>query len=328
MSSPFRILSIDGGGIRGLIPALVLAEFERQTGRAIADCFDLIAGTSTGGILALGLAKPGEDGRPRYSAQDLADLYRQEGARIFDESPWRRLTNPMGLRAAKYPSDGIEAVLQQYFGETRLKDALAEVLVTAYDLEKRDAFFYRRRRAREDARYDVPMRVAARATSAAPTYFEPALVQWPTERDVLVDGGVFANNPAMCAYAEAWQTLAKEGRTADDILLVSLGTGLYTKPYRYEDAKGWGVAGWAKPVLDVIFDGVADTVDYQLRQLLPALEDGTPRYHRFQTDLDAGLSEMDDTSPEHLEGLFRAAEGILQRQASEVEALAKRLAAS
>ena len=326
MPSPFRILSIDGGGIRGLIPALVLAEFERQTGRAIADCFDLIAGTSTGGILALGLAKPGEDGRPRYSAQDLADLYQQEGARIFDGNIWRRLTNPMGLRVAKYPSDGIEAVLQQHFGETRLKDALAEVLVTAYDLEKRAAFFYRRRRAREDARYDVPMRVAARATSAAPTYFEPALVQWPTERDVLVDGGVFANNPAMCAYAEAWQTLAQEGRTADDILLVSLGTGLYTKPYRYEDAKGWGVAGWAKPVLDVIFDGVADTVDYQLRQLLPALEGAAPRYHRFQTDLDAGLSEMDDTSPQHLEGLYRAAEGILQRQASEVEALAKRLA--
>ncbi|MDP1832774.1 MAG: patatin-like phospholipase family protein [Geothrix sp.] len=325
MARPFRILSIDGGGIRGLIPALVLAELERQTGRPVADCFDLIAGTSTGGILALGLTRPGEGGRPRYSAQDLANLYLKEGARIFDESLWRRLTNPMGLRAARYPPEGIEGVLAQYFGETRLKDALAEVLVTAYDLEKRDAFFYRRRRAREDARYDVPMRVAARATSAAPTYFEPALVSWPAERDVLVDGGVFANNPAMCAYAEAWQTLAEAGRSADDVLLVSLGTGVYTPPYRYEEAKGWGVAGWARPVLDVIFDGVADTVDYQLRQLLPAAADGAPRYHRFQTGLDAGLGEMDDTSPQHLEGLHRAAEAILQRQAAEVEALAKRL---
>jgi patatin-like phospholipase/acyl hydrolase len=326
MTPTFRVLSIDGGGIRGLIPALVLAELERQTGRPIAACFDLIAGTSTGGILALGLTRPGEGGKPKYQARELADLYLKEGSRIFDESLWRRLTNPMGLRTAKYPSGGIEGVLADYFGETRLKEALTEVLVTTYDLEKRDAFFYRRRRAREDARYDVPMRVAARATSAAPTYFEPALVQWPAERDVLVDGGVFANNPAMCAYAEAWPTLAKAGRSADDILLVSLGTGLYTKRFRYEQAKGWGVAGWAKPVLDVIFDGVADTVDYQLRQLLPAAEDGTPRYLRFQADLDAGLCEMDDTSPQHLEGLRRAAEGILQRQAAEVEALAKRLA--
>lgn len=326
MQKPFRILTIDGGGIRGLIPALVLAELERQTGRSIADCFDLIAGTSTGGILALGLTRPGPDGKPRYQARDLADLYLKEGPRIFDESLGRRLTNPMGLRVAKYPPSGIEGVLADYFGETRLKEALTEVLVTAYDIEQRDAFFYRRRKAREDSRFDVPMRVAARATSAAPTYFEPALVQWPTERDVLVDGGVFANNPGMCAYAEGWQTLAKVGRTGDDILLVSLGTGLYSKPYRYENAKGWGVAGWAVPVLDVIFDGVADTVDYQLRQLLPAKEDGSARYHRFQAGLNADLSEMDDTRPEHLEGLRRAAESILQRQAAEIESLARRLA--
>lgn len=324
MPKPFRILSIDGGGIRGLIPALVLAELERRTGRPVSECFDLIAGTSTGGILALGLAVPGQGSRPRYSAQDLADLYLKEGARIFDESLWRRITNPMGLRAAKYPSSGIEAVLGQYFGEARLKEALVEVLVTAYDLEKRDAFFYRRRRARADARYDVPMRVAARATSAAPTYFEPLLVPWPDDRDVLVDGGVFANNPALCAYAEARQTLARGG--PEDILLVSLGTGIHATPYRYEDARGWGVAGWARPILDVIFDGVADTVDYQLRQLLPPGADGQPRYLRFQTDLDAGLSEMDDASPGHLEGLRRAAEGILQRQAPGVAVLAGLLA--
>lgn len=322
MPKPFRILSIDGGGIRGLIPALVLAELERRTGCPVADCFDLIAGTSTGGILALGLALPGDGGRPRYAARDLADLYLKEGGRIFDESLWRRLTNPMGLRAAKYPSDGLEGVLTQYFGESRLKDALVEVLVTAYDLEKRDAFFYRRRRARADARYDVPMRIAARATSAAPTYFEPLLVPWPGDRDVLVDGGVFANNPSLCAYAEARQTLAQAGKAGEDILLVSLGTGIHATPYRYEDAKGWGVAGWARPILDVIFDGVADTVDYQLRQLLPPGADGGPRYLRFQTDLDAGLSEMDDASPGHLDGLQRAAEGILQRQAADVDRLA------
>lgn len=325
MPEPFRILSIDGGGIRGLIPALVLAELEQRTGRAVSDCFDLIAGTSTGGILALGLAAPGLGGRPRYAARDLADLYLKEGGRIFEEGLWRRITNPLGLRAAKYPSEGIEEVLAQYFGETRLRESLVEVLVTAYDLEQRDAFFYRSRRAREHARYDVPMRVAARATSAAPTYFEPALVAWPGERDVLVDGGVFANNPALCAYAEARQTLDRAGAGGAEILLVSLGTGLHARPYRYEEARRWGVAGWARPILDVIFDGVADTVDYQLRQLLPPGADGTPRYLRFQTDLDAALSDMDDTHPRHLDGLRRAAEGILERQAAEFMVLAGQL---
>jgi patatin-like phospholipase/acyl hydrolase len=320
-----RILSIDGGGIRGLIPALVLAELERQTGRAIADCFDLIAGTSTGGILALGLAKPGPDDRPQHRAQDLADLYLLEGGRIFHGGGFRHLTNPMGIRAAKYPAEGIEDVLREYFGETRLKEALTELLVTAYDLEKRDPFFYRSRRAALDPRYDVPMRVAARATSAAPTYFEPAQVRWPGERDVLVDGGVFANNPALCAYAEGCQRLRETGSPGREILLVSLGTGNYTRPYRYEEARTWGVAGWARPILDVIFDGVGDTVDYQLRQILPPLPDGTGGYHRFQTTLDPDLSEMDDTSPAHLEGLHRMAERILTDQAREIEALARRL---
>ena len=320
-----RILSIDGGGIRGLIPALVLAELERQTGRAVADCFDLIAGTSTGGILALGLAKPGPDGRPHYRAQDLANLYLREGARIFHESAFRRLTNPMGIRAAKYPAEGIEEVLQDYFGEARLKEALTELLVTAYDLEKRDPFFYRSRRAGLDPRYDVPMRVAARATSAAPTYFEPELVPWPGERDVLVDGGVFANNPALCAYAEGCQRLREMGRPGGGILLVSLGTGSYTRPYRYEEARIWGVAGWARPILDVIFDGVGDTVDYQLRQILPSEADGSRGYHRFQTTLAPDLSEMDDASPGHLEGLHRMAERILTDQAREIEALARHL---
>ena len=293
--------------------------------KAIADCFDLIAGTSTGGILALGLAKPGPDGWPQYRAQDLADLYLREGGRIFHEGAWRHLTNPMGIRTEKYPVDGIEAVLAAYFGETRLKDALTEVLVTAYDIEKRDPFFYRSRRARLDPRYDVPMRVAARATSAAPTYFEPAKVEWPGDRDVLVDGGVFANNPAMCAFAEAWPLLRDGARPEEEVLLVSLGTGQYIRPFRYEDAKDWGVAGWAKPILDVIFDGVSDTVDYQLRQILPPGTDGAARYYRFQAKLDAGLNEMDDTAPDHLEGLHRMAEGILTTQAREMETLARRL---
>src|SRR3954464_5298965 len=96
-ASAMKVLSIDGGGIRGLIPALVLAEIERRTGRATAELFDLIAGTSTGGILACGLTCPGEGGRPRHSAEELAELYRTEGPRIFDRSLIRRITTAEGL---------------------------------------------------------------------------------------------------------------------------------------------------------------------------------------------------------------------------------------
>lgn len=325
MARTYRILSIDGGGIRGLIPALVLAELERQAGRPTAELFDLIVGTSTGGIIALGLTVPGPSG-PRDSAQALADLYVQQRSRIFYRSFWDSLRNPSGLLDERYEASGIEEVLKEHFLDCRLREAVTEVMVTAYDLEKRDPFFFRSRRAKEDPRYDFPMWVTGRATSAAPTYFEPVLVPWPSgDRDVLVDGGVFANNPAMCAYAEA-QAAMQQGRIpASDLLLVSLGTGQFARPIAYDDAKDWGLAGWARPVLDVMFDGVADTVDYQLRQILPPLGDGTPRYHRFQVDLDQGLDDMDEISPANMEGLERMARRMLAVQGGELTALASHL---
>ena len=93
-----RILSIDGGGIRGLIPALVLAEIESRTGRAVGQCFDLIAGTSTGGILAMGLTRDDGNGKPRFSAGDLADIYQARGKEIFSRSLWKGAAS-LGVRA-------------------------------------------------------------------------------------------------------------------------------------------------------------------------------------------------------------------------------------
>lgn len=326
MTRPFRILSIDGGGIRGLIPALLLAELEKQAGRPVAELFDLIVGTSTGGIIALGLTTPSHDGRPIDTAQDLADLYLHQGARIFHRELWDEIVNPGGHLAERYSSPGIEDVLKEHFLGVRLRDAVTEVMVTAYDLEKRDPFFFRSHRAKADPRYDYPMWLAARATSAAPTYFEPVLIQWPDlDRDVLVDGGVFANNPAMCAYAEAQAAIREGRRPASEILLVSLGTGHFARPLDFEDAKDLGLAGWARPILDVMFDGLADTVDYQLRQILPPGPDGTPHYHRFQVPLDQDLDEMDNITPTNMEGLQRMVRRLLAAQGGELAELASRL---
>jgi len=111
------ILCIDGGGIRGLIPALVLAEIERTIGRPIAQSVDLIAGTSTGGILALGLAKRGNGGKPEFSASDLADLYRSRGKEIFRRSLWQGVSSVGGVLDEQYPHDGLERVLEHYFGD-------------------------------------------------------------------------------------------------------------------------------------------------------------------------------------------------------------------
>jgi patatin-like phospholipase/acyl hydrolase len=222
MADPVRILSIDGGGIRGIIPATVLAELELRTGRRIAEMFDLIAGTSTGGILALALTRPGHGGTPIYTAEELIGLYVEEGPEIFSRSIWHRVHSAEGLLDEKYPSGGLERAFHRYLGDARLSDSLTGVLVTAYEIEQRHTFFFKSSKARADAADDYAMRDAAQATSAAPTYFQPVRIDRGPDRPylALVDGGVFANNPAMCAYAEA-----VKGRPDADVLLVSLGVG-------------------------------------------------------------------------------------------------------
>lgn len=119
----YRILSLDCGGIRGIIPALVLTELERRAGRPTAELFDLIAGTSTGGILALGLTRPGPEGKPAYGAREMVSLYERDGSRIFNRSIWHRVKAIGNLADEEYPSEGITTVLDARFGETMLSDA-------------------------------------------------------------------------------------------------------------------------------------------------------------------------------------------------------------
>jgi patatin-like phospholipase/acyl hydrolase len=294
-----RILAIDGGGIRGLIPALVLAEIERRTGRRIAQLVDLIAGTSTGGILACALSRP--DPLP---AAEIAGLYDQEGPKIFDRSLLKTITSADGYLDELYSDAGLVAALKRYLDDTRLADATVPVLLTAYDLEARNAVLLRSTDGGELSMVD-----AAHATSAAPTYFEPVRVGALT----LVDGGVCAVNPAMTAYAEV------AGQTLD--VLASLGTGEHTRPLHYDKVKGWGKLAWAQPIIDVVFDGSADTVDAQLARLAGA------RYVRLQTRLDEASDSLDDASAGNLAALRREAERLIAARDADIDALCSTLTA-
>jgi patatin-like phospholipase/acyl hydrolase len=302
----------------------VLAAIEERTKTPAAKLFDLVAGTSTGGILALGLVKPsaGDPTMPEYRAEELRALYVKEGKRIFERSLWHRAIALDSLLDEKYEAKGIESVLKQYFGEARLKDAVTETLVTSYELETREPWFFARHKAQHDPAFDFEMRFVARATSAAPTYFEPArLTSIP--HGGLVDGGVYANNPAMCAYVELLDLHPK----AEDVLVVSLGTGQHTRPIHVEDASRWGLALWAKPVLNVVFDGVSDTVDHQLAILCKDTPNGEPRYYRLQTELDIGSDDMDNATATNIAALERKAQQLLEEQADKLDRLCAELTA-
>ena len=311
-----KVLAIDGGGIRGLIPALVLAEIERRTGRRIADMFDLIAGTSTGGILACGLVCRGDDDRPLHTAEELADLYVTEGPKIFDRSLVQEVTSLGGLVDEKYDDKGLNTALETYLGDARLKDVLTDVFITAYDISDRFAFFFRSSRARMDETYDFSLFEAARATSAAPTYFEPVEVTDGAGARTypLIDGGVYAINPAMCAYAE----VVGAGHQLE--VLASLGTGAQNQRYEFEDVTGWGQLEWVRPLIDIVFDGVSDTVDFEAATL------AKDRYQRFQAALRYASDALDDASESNLRRLEGDAERLIAERTADIETLCETIA--
>jgi uncharacterized protein len=278
-----KVLAIDGGGIRGLIPALVLAEIELRTDRRIADMVDLIAGTSTGGILACALGRP--DPLP---AAEIASIYEEEGPKIFSRSLVKKVASVGGLTDERYDDGGLVAALERYLADTPMTAATVPLILTAYDTEARAIRFLRS----EGEGSGATMVQAAHATSAAPTYFEPVRIGDET----LVDGGVFAINPAMCAYAEVAGKLD---------LLLSLGTGSHTRRLPYDEIKDWGELEWARPVIDVVFDGGQDAVDFQLRALLG------DAYTRLQTDLREANDDLDDASKDNLAALRREAQRLI-----------------
>ncbi|HTN53546.1 MAG TPA: patatin-like phospholipase family protein [Anaeromyxobacter sp.] len=328
------ILTLDGGGMRGVLTGCVLAALEEEATKAagtpqpIAGLFDLVAGTSTGGILALALACPDEadPSRPRHRAEALVELYVKRGPAIFGSvlpGPLRVLKQ---LFAPKYGAAGLEATLREYLGDHRMHEAVTRVMVTSYDTARGGPYFFKSWRPPEADHAgrdwwnedDYLLREAARGTSAAPTYFPPfALAPLsPSEgTKSLVDGGVFANQPGVCALAEAFRLFPPDGH---DHLVVSVGTGYAQRTLLYPQLRWRGALAWAGPLLEVVFDGVSEATDYELGELLP---DGA--FHRFQSDsVDIAL---DDASPEGIQKLLAAGNDLVDAHRAELQELARLL---
>lgn len=323
--STVRILSVDGGGIRGLIPALVLKALEEKIGK-LSSAFHMISGTSTGGIIAAALAL----GRDDLNAASLVDLYENKGSEIFPSS-W--LSPVEGVVSDKYSPASLEALLKSDFGDAWLSDVTdTELLVTSYDIIRRRPEFFKSWRARSDSKRDPStdtlaedflLRDVCRATSAAPTYFPPAQITnrkdsgTPEDSFTLVDGGMVANNPAMCALASARKLFPE----ADNFFVLSLGTGQLTKPIDLDHNILGGALGWGiTTIIDLALGGPSDAVDYQLRQVLEA-----NNYHRFQTSLKGASDAMDDASAENIANLKTLTQGLLDRNSVEFQAVVNAL---
>lgn len=284
MSERFQILSLDGGGIKGLFSAAVLAHLEEDLNCKVADHFDLIVGTSTGGIIALGLGFG-------LTPKEIVDFYVKQGPRIFAKGYMARAGRAcQHIAFRKFASKGLEQALKEVFGEATLGDSKKRLVVPSYNLDENHVYLFKtphHERLRRDWR--IPMWKVARATSAAPTYFS---AYRGVDSLRLIDGGVWANNPCMVGVIEATSMLEVETK---DIRLFSIGTTdeVLKRPGRLD----WGGLGvWACHASDVILRG---QVHGALTQAIHAI--GHQNVMRVDPKVPKGLFKLDKlTAREHL----------------------------
>lgn len=272
----FQILSLDGGGIKGIFSAGVLTAIEEDLGISVAEHFDLIAGTSTGGIIAIGL---GLGLKPR----EIVEFYLREGPSIFPKL--------CGLKSLlhwvhrKYSARPLEEALKRCFKEKRFGDSTKRLVIPSYNLGEDDVYIFRTPHAERLRRdYKVPAWKVAKATSAAPTFF-------PASRDVdslrLIDGGVWANNPSLVAVTEAFGTL-KVPLSA--IHVCSIGTS-DSVTHRKKRLNRGGIIDWGREsaAVDVIMRGQSIGVHNQVTWLL-----GKDHIERLDPKVAADEFSLDD----------------------------------
>lgn len=241
----YKILSIDGGGIKGIIPAALLATIEETTGKKIVDHFDLIAGTSTGGILALGLGLG-------FSARELLALYMDNGDKIFRKPLWTKIPffNNYGIFTTKYNTTPLQGLLKEKFKGKLLGQSKTRLLIPAFDIIKNDICVFKTSHdKRFELDYKIPAEDIALATSAAPVYFKPHKT---INGNTLVDGGILANNPTLLAVIEGIGVL---NWPAERIAVLSLGCSEEVPWYGKLAQKRPGLLRWRLALMDLFFNG-------------------------------------------------------------------------
>ena len=330
----YRILSIDGGGIRGIIPATILTYLEsclqKNTGdpeARIADYFDLIAGTSTGAILTALLLTPDEYFRPRFTAMDTLDFYKNHGGEIFHLTPWQVIKSVNGFFSAKYSPKLLEALLMDIFGNVRLSELLKPCIIPCFDIQNNCAVFFNQKNPKEGCKQDFFVREIIRATTAAPSYFPVAKITSCNNMYFkLIDGGVFANNPTTSAYIEAHK-INNTAMVPNNLLILSLGTGSAPQNYNTYRLQKGGITQWAFPLFDILLTSNSE-ITHHTMEVLFKRHQASHNYLRIQTDfvsLDYKEIPLDARKPKEITMLCNLGLQLLENYKDAINTFSLRL---
>ncbi|CAL9026808.1 unnamed protein product [Prunus brigantina] len=338
------VLSIDGGGIRGIIPSILLAFLESKLqeldgpNARIADYFDIIAGTSTGGLVTTMLTAPNKDNRPLYEAKDIITFYLDHSPKIFPQNSANNfLTSITSMVRAvigpKYDGKYLRTVINGLLSDLTLKQTLTTVIIPTFDIKYLQPVIFSTTDAKESALKNAKLSDICISTSAAPTYlpahyFEVKDSEGKTRTFDLVDGGVAANNPTMLALSHIYRETLKHNSEPIDatrLLVLSLGTGAakFEEKYNATTASKWGLINWvfdngSTPLVDIFGDASSDMVDIHVSTLFQSVH-AKDNYLRIQDDsLSGEEATVDIATDKNLKRLLEIGEALLKKPVSRV----------
>ncbi|XP_042491765.1 patatin-like protein 2 [Macadamia integrifolia] len=341
------ILSIDGGGIRGIIPATILEFLESQLQELdgedarLADYFDVIAGTSTGGLVTAMLTAPDDNNRPLFAAKDIKPFYLENCPKIFpqDRGPFASIAKLFKtVTGPKYDGKYLHSIIREKLGERRLNQTLTCAVIPTFDIMQLQPTIFSSYEVNNDPTMNAQLSDICIGTSAAPTYlptyyFKNEDKNGNVREFHLTDGGVAANNPALVAIGEITKQVCKKNPDFFPIkpmdygrfLVISIGTGAAKIEQKYNaiGAAKWGAMGWifndgSTPLVNVFSQASGDMVDLHLGVVFQALH-SEDNYLRIQDDTLTGtVSSVDIATQENLNNLVKAGEELLNKPVSRV----------
>ncbi|AHX05031.1 patatin-like phospholipase family protein [Ehrlichia japonica] len=292
------ILSIDGGGVRGIVAATILQEIEKRINKPLCQVFDLVSGSSVGSLIGGALCLKNVDGTPKYNTSDLLDLMLKYSGKIFSNSSIFSL-----IVGPKYSDKNLNSVLKEIFGDVVMKDLITNFIVPSYDLYASQTVMFR---SWTDKYRDIKVSDITRGAVAAPTYFTPKKIVVDNKKKLLVDSSIVCNNPIIAAYAAAQVLYPNE-----KLCCLSVGCGTVNKDF---SGLQNSLLYWADKILFVIIDAGLDAIDYQMSRIIK--EDDT--YCRISGNITYSKCDFSDASPGNIQNVKRDAQKIVQENENNI----------
>jgi patatin-like phospholipase/acyl hydrolase len=311
-----RILCVDGGGVKGLLALQVIKELEESTGKPACELFDLMVGTSTGGIIVSTLAVPNTEGKPKWSANDVIQMYDETIVTAFTNSLTHQILTCNGILGAKIESSYLDRLLRAQYGQVQMSQLLTGVSIPCFSITRNLPALFNSRDLPGGRGHNFRLADVLGGITAAPVFYRPMRISDVTNNneELIADAGIYANNPVLFALNIATQMFP--GR---HIVIVSLGTGIKPGFDGNLDDLRWGMLNWAKAIVPIATQGQSTSADWTLR-----IQSGAPLspvmgYYRINEKLEREMSPLFYTGPGQVEELNRLGQSFVEKNIDKID---------